>query len=210
MASDRDTMALDVTSTLGGRTDLATLAGAWVNRSYMKLQDTIEFPESHTTANIAMVVATTSYTAPTDLFSIISVRNMATGQRLRQISAQGYDRLSQTITGSPHVYSLLGRTTFRVWRVPTAIETIRLTYRKTLAELTTGATVHVLPVSWEEAIIFGATAYGFEYLNETERARNARVSQRAIISQLTDRLAADLVDRDEPFAPVGIQTGVTI
>jgi hypothetical protein len=208
MSSTLGNMAAEVTYALGNRTDLTTIARTWVNRSYQRLQDTIEFPESHVAATISLAIATSSYALPTDFFSIIDARHMVTERRLAQVSIPRYDRLSLTQTGAPTTYALRARSTILLWPVPDASDQIQLNYRRTLASLIADGDVHVLPVAWEEAIIFGATAYGFEYLNETVRAQAARSSMRAAISQLTDRLAHDLSDRDEPISPIGIQTGV--
>jgi len=209
MASSLVTLAGEVTYPLGYRTDLATIAKTWVNRSYMSLQDLVEFPESHVAATFNTVATISSYPTPTNFFSVIDLRNNGTGKRMSQVSVPRYDRLSLTQTGSPTTYALRARSTILIWPVPSAVEQIFINYRRTLAELVNDGDTHVLPVSWEEAIIFGATAYGFEYLNETERARQARSSMRAAIAKLSDRLTSDLVDRDEPLSPIGIQTGVT-
>lgn len=208
MPSSLVTLAGEVTYPLGNRSDLATIAKTWVNRSYMRVQDLIEFPEAHVATTFSTVVGTLSYSTPANFFSIIDLRNNTTERRLSQISIPRYDRLKTTQTGSATTYALRARTTILIWPKPIAIEQLSINYRRTLAALVADGDLHVLPDAWEEAIIFGAVAYGFAYLNELERARQARSDFRAIVSQLSDRLAADLTDRDEPIAPVGLQTGV--
>lgn len=210
MPSSLLTLAGEVTYPLGNRADLLTIAKTWVNRSYMRVQDLIEFPEAHVATTFNTVVGTTSYSSPSNFFSIIDLRNNTTERRLSQVSVPRYDRLKLTTTGSATTYALRARTTILIWPKPSAVEQLAINYRRTLAALTLDADLHVLPDAWEEAIIFGAVAYGFAYLNELERARQARSDFRAIISQLSDRLAADLTDRDEPLAPIGLQTGVVI
>jgi hypothetical protein len=211
MASSLLSLATEVTFTLGNRAEQLPTAKLWVNRSYQRLQDTIEFPESHVAVTFATVVGNPVHALATvapDLFSIISLRNNTTDKRVRQISLRRYDELALALTGSPIVYTLRGRTSLLLWKVPIAIETLQITYRKRLTPLAVDADLHVLPDAWEEAIVFGATAYGFEANNEIERARQARSSMRATIGQLRDRMAEDLTDRDEAIAPLGLQTGV--
>lgn len=208
MASSLLVMANEVIYTIGARSDLLTLAKTWVNRSYQRLQDTIEFPESHVVTTFNTSATVNSYSAPADFFSIISLRNNEIERRMSQVSVPGYERLSLLQSGSPTVYALRGRSAILVWKVPDAIEELQLNYRKNLTPLSADGDLHVLPGAWEEAIVYGATSYAFEYLNEIERARQARASMRATIGQLSDRLVLDLSDRDEPLAPIGLQTGV--
>jgi len=208
MPSSLLSLASEVTYAIGNRTDLATNAKTWVNRSYQRLQDRIEFPEAQVVTTFATTPTIYSYAAPADLFSIYSLRNNTMERRMSQVSISSFERLALTQTGSPSRYALRARSTILVWKVPLVAETLQINYRKSLPALLADGDLHVLPDSWEEVIIYGATAYAFEYLNEVERANQARKSMITTMSLLSDRLALDLIDRNEPIAPIGIQTGV--
>jgi len=208
MASSLLVMSNEVVYQIGQRTDLATIAKTWVNRSYQWLQDVVEFPESQATATIATIISTASYSLPADFFASRSVRNNTLNRKLNQISLENYARLSTASHATPTRYATRARTTLLVWPIPVAIEQLQLEYRKRLPSLTADGDLPLTPEAFEEVIILGAVAYGFDYNNEHERALMTRRNRRAILSELTDRLADDLTDRDEPLAPIGIQTGV--
>ena len=210
MATSLLNLATEVNYAVGNDPNLLTTAKNWVARAYQVIQDSTDLPEAFAVTTFNTVIGTQTYATPADFFSIYSLRNVTRNWKIEQRSIQTLDKLTTTAQNSPYLYAIRLPQTLVLYPIPSAIEQLQLSYRKTLPALVNDGDMHVLPVSWENAIIFAAMAFGFDYKNEVERGAAARKSLQMELSRLTDRRAANLLDRDEPIAPTGLARGAGV
>jgi hypothetical protein len=202
MASDRDSLVAELKYVLGDRDDLDTHYPNWVRRAYAHISQTTELPEGEEDATIDMVVSQRPYALPSDFFSIYSLRNNETDTRMFQVSPAQYETLLITATGHPDRYTVFKGQVY-VHPTPDDTDELGLHYRKILPDLSTGASVHLLPDVWDQIIIQLAAAYGFEFTNELERATYFQRAAARSVREQRSRLTANLFDRSEPLAPIG-------
>lgn len=202
MPATRLSMRDEVVYIIGNRTELNTDADKWVQRAYHHITQAIELPEAAAVATIAMIIGTRAYELPSDYFSVYSVRNDTTNKRMFQVENGKYDALSTVTSTSPDRYTIFVKT-INVHPTPNAIDDVQVRYRKIFADLATDNTAHVLPDIWDEAIVILASAYGFDHLNEIERARHYKGQARSFIREQNSRLGAELLDRNEALNVIG-------
>lgn len=204
MAATRLSMRQEVIYMIGNRTELNTNADSWVARAYQHLTQTVEFPEAALETTIATVVGTRDYTLPTNYFSVYSARNNTVDKRIVQVSQSHYDALPTANTGPVDRYAVFIQT-IKFHPTPASVESVQVRYRKFFAELAADDTAHELPAVWDSPIIWLAASYGFEHLNEIERARHYRSSTRNFVREQESRLSAELIDRNEAMGPIGME-----
>lgn len=173
----------------------------WIDRAYDEVQCQRHFRETRATTTFDTVVGTSSYSLPADFRSIYSLRDNTNNRKLVQYSPQRFDLLSQSTSGLPTHYILLGSSLY-LWPNPDSIISIQLRYRKILTFATDG-TSHALPLQWSDPIILAAAARGLDYLNEHDRAIAVRRSYRYFISILPHTEDDDLIDRDDAVSQLG-------
>lgn len=207
MASDRQTLELEVKFALGNRTDVDANLTQWVKRAYQHITQAVEVPEALVTSTLATVVSQRIYALPADFFSIYNVVNLTRAKPIMHISFVDYDKLNIVETGPVDRYALLGVTSdtrdISVHPTPDGIETIQIRYRKLFADLSLGSTVHELPDVWDQPIVQLATAYGFESTNDIDRATFYHRQVGTFVVEQQRRHAYDLFDRNEAMAVVG-------
>lgn len=203
MPATRLEMRGEVLYIIGNRTDIATsVIDDWIRRSYQHITQSVEFPEAYSTVSQPMVIGTRAYTLPPDYFSVYSVRNNTADHKVIQVSQDAYNSLRTTLDGPVVQYAIFNQT-FKVHATPATAESIQIDYRKIFADLTTDASAHVLPDSWDHPIIHLAAGYGFDHLNEMERARHYKAEARRHIREQASRLATELIDRNEAMGVIG-------
>ncbi len=203
MPATRLTMRTEVVFIIGNRTDISTSTiDNWIRRAYQHITQSVELPEAFETVAQIMTIGTRAYTLPTNYFSVYTVRNNTTDLAVIQRSQSDYNALSTEVDGPVTDYAVFNKT-FKVHPTPDASESIQVDYRKIFADLTTDATAHALPDSWDHPIIHLAAGFGFDFLNEIERARHYKAEARRYVREQTNRLAAELIDRNEAMRVIG-------
>lgn len=205
--STRLEMATEVVGMLGNKTELLTLAGTWVDRSYSELQLSRPWRNLITTIDFTTDPGTPDYQAAADFYSSLSLRNNDKDTKIQQIGRAKYDRLNQTISATaPSHYAMIGDVIY-LWPLPDAVYQLTHRYRRTLPMLADGDS-HLYPPIFDDIIVLGAAARGFDYLNEHERSMSVRRMQRLISTQIEQPEALDLLDRDEAVANLGNNWGI--
>lgn len=203
MPATRLEMQQEVLYIIGNRTDISTSTiDNWVRRAYQHVTQAVEFPEALAEVSQTLTIGTSSYSLPADYFSIYAVRNSTAGHKCVQVSTTEYNDLPNNVTGPVELYAVFGNT-IRVYPEPDTAEVLNIDYRKIFPDLTADGSTHELPDTWDQPIVMLASAYGFNHLNEIERARHYRGEARAFIREQTNRLAAELIDRNEAMGVIG-------
>jgi len=203
MPQTRLQMRTEVIFMIGNRDDIATSTiDDWIRRAYQHITQSVEFPEAYATVAQAMTVGVREYPLPADYFSVYGLRNTTADLAMVQVSQRDYNAFPAALTGPPTHYAIFNKT-LKVHSTPDNADSIQLDYRKIFADLTLDASVHVLPDAWDHPIIHLAAGYGYDYLNEIERARHYKAEARRFIREQNNRLGAELTDRNEAMAVIG-------
>lgn len=198
----RTLMEDEVRFRLGNRTDIGGQITSAVGFAYDELVTAIRVPENQESAVMTTVAGTSTYTLPTDLFSIVAVRNTSDNERLSPMNIRRYDRIDQTISDKPTHY-IWWRNEIIYFPVPNAtIRTMILRYTKRLAALLTAATVSALPLDWDEVVIQGAYYRTLRWLQLKTEAQVEQQEYTLMIQRRIDRLQEGALDEEQVVRPI--------
>lgn len=198
----RATMEASVKFRLGNRTDVDTILTDAVKFSYDELTTAIRIPETQESASSFVVEGQSTYAVPTDLYSIVSLRNNTDKERLYPLSIRQYDRIQDSSNGKPTHY-IWWRNEIILRPVPdSTIRVLLLRYIKRLASLSTSASVSALPREWDEVIIQGAYFRMLRWLGMKQEAQVEEAAFGGMVARRLDRIAETTSDREDTAKPV--------
>lgn len=158
----------EVINRLGNRTDITTRAKQWVNQAQFSISTSYRFFELETSVTGSTTASTRSYSLPSDLRAILSLRDTSNNTKLGLADWRTFDKLNQT-TGKPSRYTRFG-SSFELDPTPDATYNLSLRYLKRVASLVNDTDEPVLPDEWIEAIILRACWIGSASLQMFEQA----------------------------------------
>jgi len=160
----------EVISRLGNRTDITTRAKQWVNQAQFSIATSYRFFELEVSVTGSTTSSTRTYSLPSDLRVILSLRDTTNSRKLTQADWRTFDKLNQT-TGKPSRYTRFGSS---IELDPTPDDTygLSLRYLKRVASMVNGTDEPVLPDEWIEAIILRACWIGALALQMLESSKS--------------------------------------
>lgn len=158
----------EVINRLGNRSDITSRAKQWVNQAHFSIGTSYKFYELEVKATSSTSASVRSYSLPTDLRVILSLRDTSNNRKLNLGDWRTFDKLNQ-VTGKPSRYIRFG-STFELDPTPDAIYNLSLRYLKRLASLLNDSDDFILPDEWIEAIILRACWIGSTSLQMFESA----------------------------------------
>src|SRR3990167_2717073 len=160
----------EVMSRLGNRSDITARAKQWVNQAQFSIATSYRFFELEVSVTGSTTSSTRTYSLPSDLRVILSIRDTTNSRKLNKSDWRTFDKVSQT-TGQPSRYDRFGSS---IELDPTPDDTygLSLRYLKRVASMTNDTDEPILPDEWIEAIILRACWIGALALqmNETSEA----------------------------------------
>ena len=160
----------EVISRLGNRSDITARAKQWVNQAQFSIATSYRFFELEVSVTGSTTSSTRTYSLPSDLRVILSIRDTTNSRKLNKSDWRTFDKVSQT-TGQPSRYDRFGSS---IELDPTPDDTygLSLRYLKRVASMTNDTDEPILPDEWIEAIILRACWIGALALqmNETSEA----------------------------------------
>jgi len=160
----------EVISRLGNRSDITARAKQWVNQAQFSIATNYRFFELEVSVTGSTTSSTRTYSLPSDLRVILSLRDTTNSRKLTQADWRTFDKTSQ-VTGQPSRYTRFG-SSIELDPTPDATYSLSLRYLKRVASMTNDTDEPVLPDEWIEAIILRACWIGALALqmNETSEA----------------------------------------
>ena len=160
----------EVISRLGNRSDITARAKQWVNQAQFSIATNYRFFELEVSVTGSTTSSTRTYSLPSDLRVILSLRDTTNSRKLTQADWRTFDKTSQ-VTGQPSRYTRFG-SSVELDPTPDATYSLSLRYLKRVASMTNDTDEPVLPDEWIEAIILRACWIGALALqmNETSEA----------------------------------------
>ena len=160
----------EVISRLGNRSDITARAKQWVNQAQFSIATSYRFFELEVSVTGSTTSSTRTYSLPSDLRVILSLRDTTNSRKLTQADWRTFDKTSQ-VTGQPSRYTRFG-SSIELDPTPDATYSLSLRYLKRVASMTNDTDEPVLPDEWIEAIILRACWIGALALqmNETSEA----------------------------------------
>jgi hypothetical protein len=148
----------EVTNRLGNRSDVTARVKQWVNQAQFSIATSYRFYELEVSVTGSTTSSTRSYSLPSDLRVILSLRDTTNSRKLMPADWRTFDKLSQT-TGKPSRYTRFGLT-MELDPTPDAVYNLTLRYLKRVASMVNDTDEPVLPNEWIEAIILRACWIG--------------------------------------------------
>src|SRR3972149_10900159 len=160
----------EVISRLGNRSDITARAKQWVNQAQFSIATNYRFFELEVSVTGSTTSSTRTYSLPSDLRVILSLRDTTNSRKLTQADWRTFDKLNQT-TGKPSRYTRFGSS---IELDPTPDDTygLSLRYLKRVASMVNGTDEPVLPDEWIEAIILRACWIGALALQMLESSKS--------------------------------------
>ncbi len=188
-----------------------------LNRAFWELLNKFSFREEECSIEFTVADGEDFISLPTLFESIrkLSILNSDTNKwtPLTRIDIQEFERLANDDTsakGAPEKYFREGsgiRLLSSAGGGPDATYTLRIKYRVTLAELSSGNTELVIPEVWHELILMGGHWRGLLRLRDYESAREVKNQQIALINSTVPVEAKEEVD--SPLAGIEIPSELT-
>jgi len=160
----------EVISRLGNRTDITTRAKQWVNQAQFSIATSYRFFELEVSVTGSTTSSTRTYSLPSDLRVILSLRDTTNSRKLTQADWRTFDKLNQT-TGKPSRYTRFG-SSMELDPTPDATYSLSLRYLKRVASMVNGTDEPILPDEWIEAIILRACWIGALALQMLESSKS--------------------------------------
>ena len=180
---------------LGNRTDLTDAkAQDAINRAYLRICDSFNFyGTDDTDTTITTSDGTASYTRPTDIDEIISVK--ITGDTeytldLRTIDWYERQDTSSDNTGVPEVCVPYGANLL-FWPTPDDTYSIRIRGKSVPTEMSSDSDEPVIPTKWHEAIILSAASRECFKRGMIERGQDLKNEYLGLISGLQEEKTKD-------------------
>jgi len=171
-----DAMVTEVTSRLGGRSDIAARIGRWINYAYLELlmQPRFSFFELDKTSDNAILAATPSFDLSTiaDFWFLLHLADTTNSRRLERSHIKVLDDLITT-TGQVQRFARFGPIAY-FDPIPDANFTLRVRYRRRATPLVSGTAFDDLGDEWEEPLVTLSVVKGWEALDQRDKASEQR------------------------------------
>ena len=173
-------MVTEVTARLGGRTDLASRIGRWLNYAYAELllNPRFSFHELDLVATFNTVIGQKDYFLPdygltnVNFWFILNLRDNTNELHLTKTHYQVIDRIQQ-VAGRPNRYYRFNNS-ITLDPIPDGVYLMQLRYRSRPPELTGGTGFSELGFEWEEPLVVLSTVKGWEALDNRDKAAEQR------------------------------------
>jgi len=177
------TLQQHVKRNLGNRTDVDTLIKEWINSAYLDVVTTGKFPEARRfdplpipqldgTDTFYTSASDPSFTLPSDMLFIVSLRDLTNNTPIKQRGIRWLDRYRSTTEGPPERYAQYGREVY--WDpVPDASYQIQRRGRKKVVgtSLINNTDTPIIGEEYHIALEEAATYRGARSLNYPEADR---------------------------------------
>lgn len=178
MTNSYDTIEAEVISRLGGRTDIGSRVGTWINMAWLELlmSPRFSFFELDAFFDNNVLAGSTSYSlAVLEAFGfwfILDVVDLTNSRRLEPSSIKVFDDLIAT-TGQVTRYARFGMV-IRLDPTPESTFSIRVRFRKRPQRLASGTTFNGIGDEWEEPLTVLSVVKGWEALDQRDKAAEQR------------------------------------
>ena len=185
----------DAQSYLADRADYLTAdAKADVNRAYKKICNAFKFYEIDATdTSIATVDGTSSYTTPSGVREIITMKITGDTEYLILPMEMGwYERqdTSDDNKGVPEYFIRHGSLLY-LWPTPDDAYDIRIQYRTMPADMSADADEPVIPEEWHEAIAFSAASVACFRFGMAQRGQELKNEYLGVITGIQEDTTRD-------------------
>ncbi len=197
----RAAMESHVTFRLGNRTDIATWVTDAVKFAYDDLVTSIKIPENQETAFLDLDEGQDTFSLPTDLYTIVDVRNNTDGERLTPKRIRDYDRLKILTNNKPTNYAWWRNELIIIPANDATTRIIRMRYWKRLAALDASTDLSALPREWDEVIIQGAFFRVLGWLGLKQEEQAGKAEYIGMIQRRMNRLTESEYDHEDAAKP---------
>jgi len=153
--ADLDTMTSNVMDYFGGRSDITSdMVAAQLNREMRRLGNAMDFYETEEfSTGIVTTPGVSSYLAPTDLFTLETLRDESNKLELIPKDIAWYSRqdVSSDVRGVPEYY-VRRKDSLLVWPPPDGTYAYLMRYVERTASMTAGSDEPPFPEEWHEVI----------------------------------------------------------
>lgn len=203
MASTYNTIANEVLSRLGGRTDLTSRLAIWINDAIaeLALSPRFSFTELDTVNSFNTASGTQSYslTAFTSFWFVLDITDTTNSRRIKQMSYKDLDAKVVT-TGQPTRYARFG-STILFDPTPDGTYATQVRYRMRPTQVSGGLSMP-FEREWDEVITLLATIKGLEALDARDKAGLQRQLLEPLLSLREDVPLLEDRDGDYGLKPV--------
>lgn len=164
----------EITTALGGRSDLTTLINDQINYAVQEIATMFRFREMNQSATFSTVDGTYVYALPSDFYSIIGVYDETNDHELDHQKKWHFESIDETDTGERPNYFALFNTNLYIWNsIPgSTVLTMRLDYQIKHALLVNDNDATLFPNEWNRGVRLLSLTNVLRALGEREAARD--------------------------------------
>ena len=180
-----------------------TVVKAWINRIYNMIASVFrdESLEASDTS-ITTVDGTASYTVPTGVRVITSIRDTTNKLRLEPKDIDWYEDQddSSDSKGQPEQWVRYAGSIF-FWPTPDGAYKTRIRYRKAPTALSADSDESIFPSEWDDVIVLLAASKGAFILGMDRKGMNLKSEGLSILSQIKEDISQEQLRRVGQIAP---------
>jgi hypothetical protein len=162
----------------------------WINAALHEFEEAYPWPFLDKVGTVVTVANLDTVALPADLFIAHKIRIPAEAETLIYVPRnQWEDEIEDhTDLGIPSHYTLVGLTSMLLYPIPDAIYSIRVSYRRLIADLAADGDIPDIPTKYHYKIVYGAAAIGLKTEEDADaQAQSARSDfDSAIASAISD------------------------
>lgn len=192
----------EVKIAVANRTDIDTQIERALNFAYIDVATTFRHYELEVLRQATLTSAVRRYTLPSDLRTILSVRDDTNGCKLEKVNYTEFDVQATRGSGPAKRYARFGNI-IELDPTPAAAATLLLRHTLRVPEVS-GSSVFLTSAEWDEAIVLGAIWRIMKRLNEHEKAESAKNDYYEFV---TTRTSPHAIDEEELDEPLGVRIG---